>query len=140
MNSRRNIAIAALALFGAGCATQRPVLYTGDHYNTVGKVAAESDIEECMRLARESKVAGNKGQQMAGSVGRAAVIGGATGAAAGAFSNSESAGSGAAAGAAGAATASLLTNLFRSNQLDPIERNYVEQCLRDKGYNVIGWR
>ncbi|MBW2448714.1 MAG: hypothetical protein JRG83_22750, partial [Deltaproteobacteria bacterium] len=50
------------------------------------------------------------------------------------------AGRGAATGAAGAAAGGLVRGLFRSREPDPVERRFVEQCLRDRGYQPIGWR
>ena len=51
-----------------------------------------------------------------------------------------SAGRGAAAGAAGGGARSFLHGLFRWRDPDPIERNFVQECLRQRGYHVIGWR
>ena len=47
-------------------------------------------------------------------------------------------------GAAGGATAGLLGTMFgwmfRRSEPDPVYRNFVETCLRDKGYQPIGWQ
>jgi hypothetical protein len=43
--------------------------------------------------------------------------------------------------AAGGGTAGLIRGLCRSRDLDPaVKRRFVEKCLRDKGYEVIGWQ
>jgi hypothetical protein len=51
-----------------------------------------------------------------------------------------SVGRGAAAGAAGGAAGSVARGLWHWNDPDPAERGYVEHCLRERGYDVIGWR
>ena len=51
------------------------------------------------------------------------------------------AGTGAAVGAATGATAGLLHSIFsQADSKDPIYVNFVERCLREKGYEPIGWR
>ena len=51
-----------------------------------------------------------------------------------------SVGRGAAAGAAGSAVVGLVRGLFRSREPDPVYRRFVEKCLREKGYEPIGWK
>ncbi|MBE9520168.1 MAG: cell envelope biogenesis protein OmpA, partial [Proteobacteria bacterium] len=63
-----------------------------------------------------------------------AVVGGAVGAVDG------RAGKGAAVGAAGGGSAGMMRGAWKSGDPDNIERRFVEQCLRDKGYQVIGWK
>jgi OmpA family protein len=70
--------------------------------------------------------------------GTSGAIGGATGAVIGAIVGSP--GTGAAIGAAGSATSALLHGAFSSRDLDPIERGYVDRCLREQGYDPMGWR
>jgi hypothetical protein len=43
------------------------------------------------------------------------------------------------AGAAGGATAGAVSGTFDANDPDQIFKNYVNRCLREKGYDVIGW-
>jgi outer membrane lipoprotein SlyB len=50
------------------------------------------------------------------------------------------AGRGAAMGAAGGGSAGLLRGLFGSRDPDPVQKRFVEKCLREKGYQVIGWQ
>jgi uncharacterized membrane protein len=65
------------------------------------------------------------------------VVGAATGAAAGSmFGN---AGRGAAAGAAAGAASTVTHALFRVKDPDPVFMNYVNRCLSDRGYQLIGW-
>ncbi|MDI6853692.1 MAG: hypothetical protein QME75_08845 [Deltaproteobacteria bacterium] len=127
-----------LLISSLGCAAnRRPVLYPNEHLQAVGDEAARRDIEDCLRqsaqVARNDKVARAAGSTALGAAGGAAV-----GAATGAFW--DTAASGAAGGAAGGATSGLLYALFRARDLDPVEAAFVEECLRQKGYRVIGWR
>jgi hypothetical protein len=50
------------------------------------------------------------------------------------------AGASAAMGGAGGGTGGLIRGLFRSRDLDPVQQEFVNKCLKDKGYEVIGWR
>ena len=125
-------------LFLLGCAQRRPVLYPNPYLKQVGKETAQSDIDECMRLAAEYGTKSDSGEKLAKKTAAGAAIGGATGAAVGAvFGNL---GRGAAAGAAGGAAGALTRGIIRSGEPDPVFRRFVEKCLREKGYEAIGWK
>ena len=127
-----------LLIFVIGCASKRPVLYPNDHLKQAGEIASQEDIDECMRLAEESGAKDEKGKEIAkGTVG-AAVIGGVSGAAWGAFFGS--AGKHAGAGAAASAAGALTHGAIKSGDPGVVYRGFVERCLREKGYDVIGWR
>lgn len=132
--------VTGLAVLVSGCATKRPVLYDNAMLQSVGREAAEKDIEACFAKASAAGLEARKGERVAENTGKSAVVGAAAGGAAGAFSRAESAGTGAAAGAAGAAAGTLVHSLFRSGEPDPTQKRYVEECLREKGYQVIGWK
>ncbi len=121
-----------------GCASQRPVLYPDNQFNTVGKTVAKQDADECMKLASAH---GIKTQPVKKVAGRSA-IGTASGAAVGSASGAVTgrAGRGAAAGAAGGFTGGFMWGLFNAKKVDPVQKNFVEECLRSKGYKVIGWK
>jgi len=121
-----------------GCAQQRPVLYPNPYLKTLGQERAEADINECVRLATEQGAQGDTGEQVAKDTAEGGAIGGAAGAAVGAVFGSV--GRGAAAGAAGGAAGALTAGLFRSSEPDPVFRGFVDRCLREKGYEPIGWR
>lgn len=131
------ILIGALAL--AGCASWQPVLYPNAHLNAVGQAQADADIAECRRLAETAgaSAGGGEGEEAVrgGVVGGA--IGGATGAAGGAVLGRP--GTGAAFGAATGATAGFLRSLFRRDQPSQAYRGFVDRCLRERGYDPIGW-
>jgi outer membrane lipoprotein SlyB len=134
----RVLLMGGIAMSSLACAAQRPILYPNAHLQAVGIAAAQQDIADCLQRAAaagyESKVAG----KVAGST----AVGGATGAAVGATVGAVTgrAGPGAAMGAAGGGTAGLIRGLFHSRDLDPVQRRFVEQCLKEKGYQVIGWQ
>jgi DNA-binding IclR family transcriptional regulator len=130
----------AMAFCCLACATTpRPILAPNEHLREMPPEAVQSDIDDCLRLAREAGPGAAQGRQIAGQTADGAVVCSAGGAVAGAISGSS--GIGAAAGAAGGATAGLLRGLFRSrDHLDAGQRHYVEDCLRQKGYDPIGWR
>jgi hypothetical protein len=104
----------------------------------VGKEASQRDIDACMALAKESGADSNRAGEMAKDTAAGGAVGGATGAVTGAITGAP--GTGAAAGAAGGATIGFFRGLFRSRDHDPVFMNFVDQCLRDRGYQPIGWK
>lgn len=130
------MAIALLAT--SACGPQRPVLYPNERFKAAGQEVAQQDIDACMQMARESGAGSSRAGKVAGDTAKAGVVGGATGAVIGAISGD--AGIGAAIGAAGAGTAAFTSSIFRSEEPDPIFRQFVDTCLRDKGYQTIGWK
>ena len=127
-----------LIVFATGCAAKRPVLYPNDALKQAGPSVSQQDIDACMRLAEESGAKDDQGKAIAKNTAGAAVIGGVSGAAWGAFFENAGrhAGAGAAAGAAGA----LVHGAFTSGDPGVVFRGFVERCLSEKGYDVIGWR
>jgi hypothetical protein len=125
----------ALAAVAMACAA-KPVLYPNAHLQRVGSEVAQYEIAECLRLARQ-EVPSDEGRDAAERTAKGGAVGGATGAAVGAVVGS--AGRGAAAGAAGGATRGFMGWLFGPRP-DALERSYTEACLRERGYQPIGWR
>ena len=131
----------------AGCSTQRPVLYPNEHYTTVGDAVAQGDIDACMTRAKEYVEAGGADAQQAKEVAKQTGFGAASGAAIGAIGGAiggGGAGQGAAVGAATGATAGLIHGLFGGffgpEAPDPVVANFVDRCLREKGYDLVGWK
>ena len=125
-------------VFLAGCAGRGgPVLYPNAHLNAVGKEQAEIDIGECERLANEY-IKTNPGGDTAGSTAAGgaagAFVGGATGAVTGNIG--KGAGIGGAAGAAGG----LVRGISKSSKPSHVYKNFVSRCLREKGYEPVGWQ
>jgi outer membrane lipoprotein SlyB len=125
-------------LLNAGCARQRPVLYPNTHYKSVGAAAAKEDVDWCFAYAERHGAGPQPAQRAAGGAAKGAIVGGAAGAAVGAVTGN--AGTGAAAGAAGGAAAGLSRAMLDSGKPDSVERGFVEQCLKDLGYQTTGWR
>ena len=132
------IFLLAAAILMSACAKKRPVLYPKPTYQAVGKTAAEADINDCTQLAADYGHATDQGKKVAGSTAKGAVVGAAVGGAVGLVTGRP--GRGLAAGAAGGGAGGLASGAIKSGDPDEIERRFVEQCLRDKGYKVIGWK
>lgn len=119
-------------LFFVSCAS-KPKLYPNEKLKTVGRTQAEADIDQCIADA-DVYLESSKGKQIARGAGAGAAVGAAMGAVTGIFTGNVGRGlvQGGAIGAAGGATAGALSP-------DEIKRRYVNQCLADKGYQVLGW-
>ena len=126
----------ALVSLAAGCAAPAPVLYPNAHLQSVGQQRAEQDIADC-RTAADAYVRSNPAGTVAGSTAAGAaggaLIGGAVGAVTGDL------GRGAAIGAAGGGASGLLHGGASARQKSPTYRSFVDRCLAEKGYEVIGW-
>ena len=130
---------ALIGLLLVGCASPEPVLYPNERLRAVGEAGAERDIAECRQLA---KAAGARGEldeagRAAANVGVGGAAGAATGAVGGAVTGAP--GTGAAVGAATGATAGLLRSIFSRPEPSPAYRGFVERCLRERGYDPVGW-
>lgn len=137
--------LAVLMIGLSACAAQRPVVYPNEHFNQVGEAVAERDIAECMQRGQAYVSSGGRSAANARRVAGSTAVGAGTGAAVGAVGGAVTgnAGQGAAVGAATGATAGLLHGLygaFQSGDPDPVYANFVDHCLREKGYEPIGWK
>lgn len=137
-SSLSNMVVFLLALaLVSGCASQRPVLYPNAQYKSAGGTVAEAEVTDCIAMANRNGASSDRLQEVAEDTAKGAAIGGATGAVSGAIVGRP--GKGAAAGAAGGGTATLLYGLLESDEPSSLHRRFVERCLRDKGYEPIGW-
>lgn len=142
------IRLVAVLLFVSvgGCASARPILYPNEHYNSVGDAAAQRDIDECMMRGQEFAKGGSQAEAKARAAAKSAAYGAVSGAAIGVVGGAitGNAGEGAAVGAATGATAGLVHSLFGGffgpSGPDPVAGGYVDRCLREKGYDPIGWK
>jgi hypothetical protein len=126
------------ALAGGCASSQKPVLYPNAYLQQVGKEQADRDVEACRELASEH-VSGTAGKDIAKSTAVAGAGGAAVGAVAGAVSG-RGVGTGAAIGAATGATAGAVHGAAKQSGPSPVYKNFVDRCLREKGYEVIGWQ
>ncbi len=126
-------------LAATGCARlEKPVLYPNAYLQQVGKEQADADIQQCRELAKEY-VPSSAGKKIATGAGVYGLGGAAVGAVAGAVSGGGAA-TGAAIGAATGATAGAVHGAAQDRGPGPVYKNYVDRCLREKGYEVIGWQ
>lgn len=132
-NDRVLFAVLAVLML-AGCASQKPVLYARGGGQPAGGAQA---VSACTAQAKAAGVDYSKGR-----IGRGAVENGAVGGAGGAVAGAiyGSAARGAAAGAAGGVAAGLVRDMFHHDSGPaPAYRAYVNRCLRDRGYQPVGW-
>ncbi len=134
----RFLLVGSIVVSSLACAAKRPVLYPNARLEAVGPAAAQQDIDECLQKAAAAGYGSNSGGTVAGSTAVGAAAGAAVGAAVGAVAGR--AGAGAAMGAAGGGTGGLIRSIFSSRDLDPVQQRFVDQCLKEKGYEVIGWQ
>jgi outer membrane lipoprotein SlyB len=134
----RILLVAGIVASILACAAKRPVLYPEARLEEAGPAASQQDIDDCLQRAAEAGHKSHSEGKIAGSTAVGAATGAAVGAAFGAAAGR--AGAGAAMGAAGGGTGGLIGGLFHSRDLDPVQRRFVEQCLKEKGYQVIGWQ
>ncbi len=132
------VALIPLVAFIVAACAARPTIYPNEYLESVGPDVAKQDVDECLELAKEYVKSGGPGADLATQSATGAVVGAAAGSVGGAIRGS--AGQGAGVGAAAGATAGLLHGLFRTQRRPkPVERQFVDQCLRDRGYHPIGW-
>ncbi|HOK06138.1 MAG TPA: cell envelope biogenesis protein OmpA [Syntrophales bacterium] len=123
--------------FVFACATPGPVLYPNAHLKKVGEEQARRDIAACEQLA-QAYVESDEGKKVAMSTAAGAaggaVVGGAVGAVTGHL------GRGLGVGAAGGAAAGLVRGVAKASEPSPLYKRFVERCLRERGYEPLGWR
>jgi outer membrane lipoprotein SlyB len=142
---RRVAALIPFALLALACASPRPVLYPNAALERAGREQAQRDVDACLARA-EADVGGEgdgAGERIAKGAAERTATGAATGAAVGAAVG-RGAARGAAGGAAGAAAHTAVGAILHPHRArggpDPVFRRYVDRCLNERGYDVIGWR
>ncbi len=136
----RGVGYSFLMLFLlSGCSGPKPVLYPNDVLEKSGPEQVELDISSCEELAEQHVEKSSAAGKVAGQTATGGVIGAATGAVGGAITGNV--GLGTAVGAAAGATQGLLRGIFSSGGSDssPVYRKFVNRCLKEKGYEPIGW-
>ena len=121
----------------SACAAKRPILYPNAYLKEMGQAKANQEIDACIRMANEYQAGGDKSSEIAKNTGKAGIVGAATGAVIGAITGDF--GRATAIGGAGAATATMGSGIMRSDEPDPVFKQFVEQCLREKGLQPLGW-
>ena len=135
----RSRGLLIIMLLVAGCAAPKPILYPNTHLREVGEEVADRDIDECREMAKDAGATASqaKSGQVAGSTAAGGAIGSASGAVGGAVVGHP--GRGAMVGAAGGATAGFLRGLFRRSPPSNAYKQFVQRCLKERGYDPVGW-
>jgi hypothetical protein len=144
MNDRFTLPVwGVAAVLLAGCATpiSKPAFYPNAHYQRVGAAQAQADAQACAELANQSDI-GSVNTVDAARVGAAGAAGVAVAGAVGSVlkgnkPNVKNMAAGAAAIGAGGAAATAAGQSVGGSSL---YRQFVQQCLAERGYQVIGWR
>jgi outer membrane lipoprotein SlyB len=124
--------VSIMTLFLAGCAST-PQLYPNTKLKDVGKAQAKADIATCTNNADDYLESPAVKKTLKGAA-TGAVIGGAIGVVSGLFTGNI--GRSAAVGAAVGGTAGGVSGALSPDQ---VKRQFINKCLKDKGYDVIGW-
>ncbi len=132
------ISLVAAAILGVACSSQRPALYPNDHLKQVSEAQAQADVDECIAIVKQHGIYERDRKEQVRSVGRTTAVGAGTGAAVGALRGKP--GRGAATGAVAGAASGTMRQILRSNKPDSVFKGYVDRCLADRGYDVVGWR
>jgi hypothetical protein len=136
-----SLPLAIAGLLG-GCATPvaKPAFYPNMHFQQVGPAQAQADAQMCANMAQQSEVgavnkvdAGRVAAMGAAGVGTAGVVGSLL---SGHKPNLKDIATGAAAIGAGGAAATAAGQSVGGSSL---YRQFVHQCLAERGYQVIGW-
>ena len=123
----------------AGYAAPKPSLYPNAHLQQVGKEVVDRDIDECRAMAKDAGATASQGKS--GQVASNTAAGGAIGSVAGGVGGAVVGhpGRGAMVRAASGATAGFLRGLFRCSPPSNASKQFVQRCLKERGYDPVGW-
>lgn len=136
------LAVAGCATTGPDSASARPVLYPNATLNRVGEAQGKVEVSACMSRAQ---AAGLTPDEKTNEVGRRAGEGAAVGgvaSAVGALITGRGASGVVRAGATGAAvggSAGAVSGAFHNDRPNSTYRHFVQRCLSERGFEVIGW-
>lgn len=139
LNRAGALLLTVLILAAAGCGPKRPVLYPNAHLDAVGMQVAQADIDDCVMKAERAGANATDSGEAVGNVARSGAIGAAAGAVFAAIMGNN-VGLGAAATGGAAAAGSAVNEGFKTGDPSAVHKNFVDRCLREKGYEVIGWK
>ncbi len=138
-------AILVLTMGLTACASTQPVIYSKKTDSIVLNERTRRDLGECSRRA-DVRVGRNgmKGTQgtkkVAQELGSTSAIAFVAAAAGSVVSHSKNAWERARGAAAGGAAGMATKLLLEWNEGDEVYQKYVENCLEDRGHEVLGWR
>lgn len=136
------IALAGCASTGPDSAAARPVLYPNATLNRVGDAQGRVEADACMARAQSAGLSpAVRNNEVSRRAGEGAATGGIA-SAVGALITGRGGGGVLRAGAAGAAvggSAGAVSGAFHNERVNPVYRQYVQRCLGERGFDVIGW-
>lgn len=135
------LGLTGCATTGAASPSARPVFYPNAKLNTVGKSAANADADACMGAAKDAGLTPEeKNNAIAHDAAKGSAMGGVAGAVSGLITG-HSLERSAERGLAGAAVGGSVGAVKGAFDEKPSHtyRSYVHRCLKEKGYDVIGW-
>ena len=132
--------VSALVLTGCATPVAKPAFYPNAHYQKVGAAQAQADAQACAELANQSDIGAVNKIDAGRSAATGAAVGGTVGVVGSVLTgrkpNLKNIAAGAATlGAAGAAGTAAGQSVGGSS----LYRQFVQQCLAERGYHVIGW-
>lgn len=133
--------LSGCASTGAASTSARPVFYPNAKFNSAGQDRANQDAETCMGQARAAGLTPEeKDNAVLHGAEKGAAVGGVA-SAVGALVRGKGVERVVENGAAGAAVGGSVGAVAGAFHEKPsgTYRHYVQRCLRDKGYDVIGW-
>ncbi len=133
--------LAGCAATGPNSPSAQPVLYPNATLNRVGEAQGRAEVDGCMSRALQ---AGLTPDQKTNEVGRRAGEGAATAGVASAVGalitgRSSDVLRAGAAGAAIGGSAGAVSGAFHNDKPNATYRQFVQRCLSEKGFDVIGW-
>lgn len=135
------VALAGCAATGSQSPYARPVLYPNAALNRVGEATARAEVDACMARAQSAGLSPVEQNNAVGQrAGQGAAVGGVA-AAVGALVTGRNLDSILTSGVAGAAVGGSAGAVSGAMQSRPsgLYRQYVQRCVSDKGFDVIGW-
>ena len=134
--------ITGCASTGPNSPSAKPVLYPNAKLNNVGAAQGQVEAEACMSRAVAAGLTPDEKSDVVGRrAGEGAAVGGVA-SAVGALITGRGASGVLRAGAGGAAvggSAGAVSGAFHNDKPNSTYRQFVQRCLTDKGFEVIGW-
>ena len=133
--------LAGCAATGPNSPSAKPVLYPNATLTRVGEAQAKTEVDGCTARAAQ---AGLTPDQQSNQIGKRAGEGAATAGVASAVvalitGRSSDILRAGATGAAIGGSAGAVSGAFNNDKVNPVYRQFVQRCLSEKGFDVIGW-
>ena len=136
------VLMSGCASSGAGSASARPVLYPNATLNRVGDGQGRMEVNACLSRAQSAGLSPSENNNQVGRrAGEGAAVAGVA-SAIGALITGRGAEGMLRAGATGAAvggSAGAVSGAFHNDRPNGVYRNFVQRCLSERGFEVIGW-